>query len=809
MERASVAGGRLVGVGPDGASFGFEDGATEEAVELAISVAAERWRVGIGVGELASVREEDTFERLSVGAAAQRAFALARTADPGEVLVDLALNEAASGSLLSTGRRVASLGDGEGGKRVRALVLDVYEPWRRAGEASIDHVHEPRVVGRESSIAMIEAVEPGGLAVIRAAQGVGGSRFLEEIASRAARALVIEPTMCSVEPLGALRVALSRAQQDRVRELGVQDNELLDALLLGRGLEVATASDLIRAWIGTGFGATLDERAWVLIDDATLVDRATLEAVGHAASVPGAEFAVVARVDQGDVIPQPLSTLVVEADLSLKPLLPHEATVVLEEACGGASSVSPEVVRRWLRRGGGVPLAILESLRHGLSVGDLAVRTSLAGTSIVARSKASGRGRVLSAHAWIARRLAVLDTDRAHDALVAAICALAGPGTPREVIEEAAVDLGLSGGEAFSEAIDRLVREALLTARGGLISPSSRTMREAAIDRLEDGTRRRIHAALSGSLARHALGLDLAEGAHHAAHAGDQLGAAALAVRAAERARKAGLDEWASSFEAFARSQGANTAPTPTTPSPPPRPSVRSPAPPPVESLAPDDLEVVDEEPPPKTVSTPPPQPVEIPFHRVSLGAGRLTTGQIAALPAPYRPPADLYAAAREKHVDDDDDDEQIIIDEELPLEGPVSGVDELADAARKALVGRDYTALDSALSAIEVVSGPGAALTRVRAIAALARGKIAEGLELARRAASEARTEGARARSTLAVAIALGVAGERDAALVEALTALSSERKRSANGPGDAACRKLVERIAGSADAPLSPPGP
>jgi len=817
MERAAVAGGRLVGVGPDGASFGFDDGATEEAIELAVALASEKWRIGVGVGDLAAVRDEDAFERLSVGSAAQRAVALARTASPGEVLVDFTLTEAAAGSLLSTGRRVASLGDGDGGKRMRGLVLDLDEPWRRAGEASLEHVHQPRVIGRESSIAMIEAVEPGGLAVIRAAPGVGGSRLLEEVAARAARALLIEPTMCSVEPLGALRVALSRAQHDRARELGPQENELLDVLILGQGLEVATASDLIRAWIGGGFGATIDERAWILIDDATLVDRATLEAVGHAASVPGASFAVIARIDQGDVIPQPLASLVVEADLSLKPLQPHEATVVLEEACGGASSVSPEVVKRWVRRGAGVPLAIIESLRHGLTVGDLAVRSGLTGTSIVARSKSSGRGRALSAHAWIARRLGVLESDRAHDALVAAIVALSGPGTPRAVVEEAAVDLGIPGGDAFSDALDRLVRESLLVTRGALLAPSSRTMRDATIDRIEDGTRRRIHAALSGALARHALGLDLAEGAHHAAHAGDQLGAASLAVRAAERARKAGLDEWATSFEAFARSQGAEGGPMPTTPSPPPRPSFPSPKPPPVEativSLPPDELEVIEDEPEPKTLRTapPPPEPIipALNLERSSLRVTRLTTGQIAALPAPYQPPADLYAAAREKFGLDDEED-LIIIDEEPPITGrdedAASGVDELARAARQALLGRDYTALDAALSAIEVVAGPGAAVTRVRAIAALARGKVAEGLELARRAATEARNDASRARSTLTLAIALGVAGEREAALVEALTALSSERKRAAHGRGDKACRKLIERIA---EEPLPSPAP
>ena len=60
-------------------------------------------------------------------------------------------------------------------------------------------------------LAMIEAVEPGGIAIVRAPAGVGGTRFLEEIAVRAARSLRIEPVGCGAEPLGALRVALHAA----------------------------------------------------------------------------------------------------------------------------------------------------------------------------------------------------------------------------------------------------------------------------------------------------------------------------------------------------------------------------------------------------------------------------------------------------------------------------------------------------------------------------------------------------------------------------------------------------------------------
>lgn len=834
IDRAAALGARLVGVGAEGVSFAVDDAAVDDAVELGLAFADDdaRFRVGIAIGELAAIRDEDPFQRLSVGPAAQRAFALARAANAGEILVDAAIPEVSAGSLLATGRRVASLeGAGEGrGKRVRAIVLDKDEPFRRAGEASIAHIHDPRVVGREAILAMIESVEPGGVAIVRAPGGAGGTRFLEEIAARAARALVVEPAMCSVEPLGALRLAFDRARGSRPRDLAPREADLLSTLEGGRGIDVVEASDLIRGWLGSSSadpGATVDERAWVLVDDATLVDRASLEAIGHAASVPGVPFAVVARLDVGDVLPAALAGLVVEADVSLKPLQPHEATAVVEEACGGKAAVSPEVVKRWVRRGSGVPLAILEGLRHGLSVGELAVRDGLGGSQIVARSKASGRGRALSPHAWITRRLAVLASDRPADALVVSTVAIAGAGVRRDVIEEAVVDLGLPSSAASEASIERLVRDALIVRRGQGLSLSSRTLREAAIERLDDGARRRIHAALAGAIARIAKGLDLAEGGHHAALAGDHLGAAALSMRAADRARIAGLDELANALAAFARAEGAGPAPMPTTPSPPPKPSVRSPAPPPVASrppasavsLPPDALEDALEEDhaPALTIRTPPPAvaPREA-SARPTLGVENLRTAQIAALPAPHAPPRDLFMGLGPKRSEP----AEVSFDTSVPFEPPSAfkieavpgapapfadregarrreGLSELGEAARKALAQNDLVALEAALAAIEVVGGSSAAITRVRGIAALAQGRVSEGTDLVRRSLQRARDEGERARSALALAIALGVSGERDAAITTAIEALASERAREAHGLGESACRRIVERLA------------
>ncbi len=558
MARASAAGACLVGVVADGATFGFEADAIEEAVELALSLVRtdegpSHWKAGVGVGTLSSVREEGTFERLSVGPGIARAAALARVARAGEVVVDLLVGEARSGALLSTGRRVAT----DGFRRFRGVVVDGSEPWRRDGGLTAS-LRVPEVIGRQGSLRELEALRAGGLAVVRAPPGVGGTRFLDEVATMAPRVLRVSPVGCGVEPLAALRIAVSRALEaelrasspGRVRAPSPRVAESMRRLAGGEGVDLDAAGEIVAGLLG---GDTEEPTPpLVLVDDAMAVDRASLEAIGLAGSGPNAGFAVVARLDHGEPIPKALASLVTEVDLTLKPLQPHEASMVLEDLCGGSSALTDEVKKRWGRRGAGVPLAIVESVRHGLAVGELAVRDGV----ITPRGKASGRGRALSAQGWIGRRLGALSVDRPHEASLVSLVALAGASTLRPRIEGAAAELGLPRGETFDAMLERLLREGWLRAEGDRLSPGSRSLRDVTIERTDPGTKRLLHGALAASLSRAAHGLDIAEAAHHAALAGDHRQAAEMAVRAADRLRTAGLVEWADALSAFARAEG-------------------------------------------------------------------------------------------------------------------------------------------------------------------------------------------------------------------------------------------------------------
>jgi hypothetical protein len=354
---------------------------------------------------------------------------------------------------------------------------------------------------------------------------------------------------------------------------------------------------------------------------------------------------------------------VVEADVSIKALQPHEAAAMLEDACGGDGALTPEVKKRWTRRGGAVPLAVMESLRHGLMVGELALRNGV----VTPRSKTAGRGRTLSPHAWVTRRFAALALDRAEDATLTCVVAIAGAQLPRKRLAAVASDLGLPTGDALDKTLARLCREGVLVCDGDRVSTSSRTLRDAALERTDEAMRRRLHGALAAAFAQTARGLDLAEGAHHAALAGDHLGAASLATRAADRATKCGLGEWAVALTNFAHAEGA-PGPLATTPSPPPGVGSRAPRMAKVPTIAPVDLEPFDDDhgatmtapkltPEPEPEPVPAPEPIAKPVvpaparppappakpalsPRITTSKHKpvdttLTTGQIAALPSP------------------------------------------------------------------------------------------------------------------------------------------------------------------------------
>ena len=88
---------------------------------------------------------------------------------------------------------------------------------------------------------------PGGLSVVRADPGTGGSRMLTELAANTARVLVVSPSGSGMEPLGALRHALARSISRALSPRLMDMAEHVERLLMGEGASIDVAARLVSA----------------------------------------------------------------------------------------------------------------------------------------------------------------------------------------------------------------------------------------------------------------------------------------------------------------------------------------------------------------------------------------------------------------------------------------------------------------------------------------------------------------------------------------------------------------------------------
>jgi hypothetical protein len=511
-------GGCLLHADPRGASFGFPEDAMDSAIAFARAAVEPpadsevRWKAAIGVGSLAIVRHEGS-DPVAIGAAPVRATELVKMSRPCEVLVDQASSEARVGALPARETRSSRGSTG----RIRAVVLedqDTLPPTSTSLPTPLEAIvlREGRLIGRERALAEIAEVAAGGLGVVRGPHGIGGTRFLAELAQRTVRAMRIAPSGCGAEPLGALRLAISddltrHAPPRLPSDLAIA----LGALLDGRTVAVSIAAELIACWTAS----RAEELPLVLLDDAALIDLDTLHAVALAAEMQGTRFAVVARLLEKEPLPLPLTGLPVEANTLLAPLAPSEIDLVLGEMLG-ETPIDAELRQRWIRRCAGAPFELVTSVRHDVETG----RVGMKNGTLVPLTNGAGRGRN-TAMEWASLRVAMLWADRPADASVFTIAALAGALLDAQQLEEIVADLGMPRGRPLRQIVARLVREGFLAASGPVIAPSSRTVRSAGVDWITRPLRARFHASIAAVIAASTRGSDRAEAELHSMRAHD------------------------------------------------------------------------------------------------------------------------------------------------------------------------------------------------------------------------------------------------------------------------------------------------
>ncbi|UQA60272.1 hypothetical protein [Polyangium aurulentum] len=730
-------------------SYDFAPEEIDKALALALEHTNAEASVGIGVaqGDLRVVSERSGEPPLSWGRPVVLAERLARLARAGEVLIDPDLAAVQAGEIVTAGARAARV---SGGARARGLKLDLVQPFRRQALARVSRMDlKPPFVGRAEELSKLASAPLGCLALVRAAPGAGGTRLLEEAAAhlRPSRILRIAPSFAPREPLGALRTAFARGMGlEEPPELSERLNGVLEGILSGEGVEPAAASELVAAWL-----APVEGRSGLLtLDDAGLVDTATLEVIAGAA-LPRGFFRALARVGAEEPIPAMLASLPVAVEVFVGPLAQEDAERLATSFVGGA--LAPVAARRWARLGGWMPLAIREAMAEGLTSG--ALRWS--GGKAEPRGRASGRGRPEPASAWLAKRAGYLPAG--HRAALVAL-ALIGGDAPAELIDGVAT-LMEGAGARVSVVEDSLIAGGWAERpEEGWLAVASRSVGVAILEALDEGTRMTWHRMIGRMLERNVGALGLAEPAYHAAQAGERASAAKLAVEAARAAMNAGLVSSAASLAALARAWHPEIDVSDL-------PASREEAP--IESLA---LSSVIER--------------ASAFDLVPVIDARTPDEPTSAEPRPRTVAEEVAALA---------DDPEATTDPDV-MAARVSAL------TKQALIEGDLHTLEHLIVRLRVTGEHHTLVERMSAFVMLGRGSPGDALRKLYAAVEASQTPRTRAQAQLAYGVALASVGRADSALLEALEALARAREAS-DRRGEQACARFLAYLSAAVGQP------
>jgi hypothetical protein len=760
--RARVHGAMVVAFDAHRISLSFDSAKLAQAISLATTPGDDslpgeaRWSVGVAQGELKPLHGDALRgSELAWGPALVAASVLSTVAEPGEIVCAQTVRALRAGELLTAGTRIGR----EGTLRVRGVRLDAAHPWRHEAVEELSHMRVAPLIGAPPPPATID---PGSLLILRADPGTGGTRYLGELAGRAAKALVVVPSGSSFEPLGALRRALARSVTRELSPLLLELADPLESLLAGNGVALDMAARLITAFLwpkteGQGPGL-------LLLDDAKSVDPATLEACVRAAQdMKAAAFGLVARLDATSGVPSVLAALSKTSEIEIAPLSRDAA----EALAGGCTSEALDQTarRRWARLAAHVPLGVVESVAYGIVTGELRWQ----GDKASPRSRASGRGKVRGASEWILLR--------ARDESLACrtvLCLVAMLGGEAKVTRLGTI-LERAGERLDVEAVlEELIRGRwLVDTQEDWVALPSRTHREALAGVLEADARRLLHRASAEVIQKEEGVFGRVEAAWHAAQAGDGPAAARILLAAARGTAAARLEASTTQLIAFARRAD---------------PSCEEAA---MELLA-NALERAPSVPPPKSKTSPPP--------RSMIPGSRVPSIRIAE-PEPPRGIDNVEDLAPFEVDTSHDSEPPTIAKMELaPMstndilravepgnaveteDAQTSGANiasRLGELAKDALLSADNAALERWVDGLRATGESPMFTERLRALSRLGRGDIGDALRVLRRTRSalDPRDHKLRCQTSLALGVALSVAGRPQEALLEGMDALARAR--------------------------------
>jgi hypothetical protein len=781
--RARAHGGTIVAWDAGRVAFAFDPSKLAEAIGLLTMRGDDTaegeplWCVGIAEGDLKPVADDRSCGDLAWGPPLVAASLLSGVARPGEILCAQSVRALRSGELLSAGTRVGR----DGSVRVRGVRLDPVHPWRKQAVEQLSHMRVAQLIGAPPPPT---SIEPGSLLLLRADPGTGGSRYLTELASQASRALVVVPSGSSFEPLGALRRALARSLTRELSPLLLELAGPVESLLAGNGVALDVAARLVTAflWPKTEGQAP----GLLLLDDAKSVDPATLEACVRAAQgTKTPAFGIVARLDATSGLPSVLAALGKTTEIEIAPLSRDDA----ENLAGACSSDALDDVarRRWARLAANVPLGVVESVAYGIVTGDLRWN----GDKASPRSKASGRGKVRGAAEWILLR--ARDESEPCRVLLCLVALLGGEAKVTrlaQVLERAGMRMNVDA------VLEELIRGRwLVDTQEDWVGLPSRTHREALTALLEPDARRPLQRASAEVIQNEEGVFGRVEAAWHAAQAGDGPAAARILLAAARGTAAARLEASTTQLIAFARRADPSCEETA------------------LELLA-NALERAPSLPPQRGKSAPPPRSIPVP------PAPRMPSIRVAA-PSPPRAidPEELAPFV----VDTSHDSEPPTIakldlapmaqqdilnaierdpaprgeSSEDPVASGANIATRLGELAKEALISSDNAALERWVDGLRAAGESPMFTERLRALSRLGRGDIGDALRVLRRtrAALDPGDHKLRCQTSLALGVALSVAGRPQEALLEGMDALARAR-HVGDERGAGACLAFLAKL-------------
>ena len=515
-------------------------------------------------------------------------------------------------------------------------------------------------------------------------------------------------------------------------------------------------------------------------------------------------FGLVVRIDRESTLPSVLAPIPIASEHEI-PALSREGA---EDLAVGVSNgaLDAQARARWGRLGGGNPLAIVESLTAAVASGEIAWTADRA----TPRSRAAGRGAIEPAAKWIRRRANAEPTPaRAVLSLLAVIGGEANATFMARVFERANIRIDVPSTLAYLEKSRWVVRTQEATPKTGpWFALPTRTHRKALFTTLAEDARRGLHFSI-WRVAEDGEGIfGRVEGAWHAAQAGEIKRASAIFLEGAKFAATAHLEASTSQLVAFAQridpaSEGEG------------------------EAVLTKAMERASHRPFP-AVSFPPPPPVStravVPVVAANVAkAMAANVADLAESGLPFEEPDSMIERALILNrsegpgspIEDDLEAASWNLDDELPLAAlastpPNSGgtipptsapggmiAYRLGQLAKAALLSPDDAALERWVNGEEAQKESVAFGERMRAMARASEGDIEDALRVLQKTRSELEPNDHRRRcqTSLALSVALSVAGRSHDAMLEAMDALARARQ-TGDARGAAACLAFLAKL-------------